>query len=168
MVDSFEIAKNIPCESQIVTQLLNDQYFVFVLHRQENVSNDELIRLMMGYLEVAAEVRKCVIILHKITEIKLEEMGILAKLRASSSFFLIPRVDYFDFMKLLGNAEFVVTDGGSNQEELSYMGKPTLVIRDATEREEGIGANIVLYEGKKERIERFFLNMEKERCGAVR
>jgi len=38
----------------------------------------------------------------------------------------------------------VITDGGSNQEELSYLGKPTLILREEKERFEGINENAVL------------------------
>jgi len=39
---------------------------------------------------------------------------------------------------------FVVTDGGSNQEECAYLGKPTLLLRKATERKEGLEEHCVL------------------------
>ena len=38
----------------------------------------------------------------------------------------------------------MITDGGSNQEELSYLDKPTLLMRQATERQEGVGRNVTL------------------------
>jgi UDP-N-acetylglucosamine 2-epimerase (non-hydrolysing) len=55
-----------------------------------------------------------------------------------------PRYDYFDFVKLLMGAEFLATDGGSNQEECFYLGKPCLLLRARTERREGLGQNAVL------------------------
>ena len=57
---------------------------------------------------------------------------------------LRPRYTYFDFFALLKRADFVVTDGGSIQEESAYLGIPCLLLRKATEREEGLGANVVL------------------------
>jgi UDP-N-acetylglucosamine 2-epimerase (non-hydrolysing) len=45
---------------------------------------------------------------------------------------------------LVSGAEFVISDGGSNQEECAYMGKPILLLRMATERDEGLGTNCVL------------------------
>jgi len=51
---------------------------------------------------------------------------------------------YFEFVTLLTRSAFVITDGGSNQEELSYLDKPTLLMREATERQEGLGRNAVL------------------------
>jgi UDP-N-acetylglucosamine 2-epimerase (non-hydrolysing) len=37
-----------------------------------------------------------------------------------------------------------MTDGGSNQEEAAMLGLPTLLLRRATERGDGIGGNVVL------------------------
>ncbi|HHX81694.1 MAG TPA: hypothetical protein GX696_01765 [Pseudomonadaceae bacterium] len=52
---------------------------------------------------------------------------------------LRPRYDYFRFIGLVKGAEYVITDGGSNQEECFYLGKPCLLMRKATERDEGVG-----------------------------
>jgi UDP-N-acetylglucosamine 2-epimerase (non-hydrolysing) len=38
----------------------------------------------------------------------------------------------------------VIIDGGSIQEECAYLGVPTLVWRDKTERPHGIGRNVVV------------------------
>jgi len=50
---------------------------------------------------------------------------------------------YTEFLSLLAHARAVFSDGGSNQEELSYLGVPTVLFRERTERPEGLGANIV-------------------------
>lgn len=47
-------------------------------------------------------------------------------------------------MKIIQSADFVITDGDSNQEELAYMSKPTLIMRTKTERSYGLGENAVL------------------------
>ena len=46
-------------------------------------------------------------------------------------------MDYPDFVRLLVNSCFLMTDGGSNQEEAAMMGLPTLLMRRATERPDG-------------------------------
>ena len=56
---------------------------------------------------------------------------------------LTPRMPYTEFLALLGSARAVISDGGSNQEELSYLGVPTVLFRDRSERPDGIGENIV-------------------------
>jgi UDP-N-acetylglucosamine 2-epimerase (non-hydrolysing) len=51
-----------------------------------------------------------------------------------------------------------VTDGGSNQEECFYMGKPCLLMRKATERQEWIWENVIISEYKDKIINDFILN----------
>jgi UDP-N-acetylglucosamine 2-epimerase (non-hydrolysing) len=65
---------------------------------------------------------------------------------------LRPRYSYFEFIRLIKSATFVVTDGGSNQEECYYMGKPCLIMRNTSERQEGIGSNAVISEYDFEKI----------------
>lgn len=54
--------------------------------------------------------------------------------------FLVPPVDYPTMVWLLRNAFLVLTDSGGIQEEAPSFGKPVLVMRDVTERIEGIDA----------------------------
>jgi UDP-N-acetylglucosamine 2-epimerase (non-hydrolysing) len=51
---------------------------------------------------------------------------------------------YTEFLALLAGARGVFSDGGSNQEELSYLGIPTVLFRERSERPDGLGANVVL------------------------
>lgn len=53
---------------------------------------------------------------------------------------LIRPQEYTDFVSLLSLAYFVLTDSGGVQEEAPTLGKPVLVMRDTTERPEGIEA----------------------------
>lgn len=161
LVDSLRYALTVPCENFIINSLAEQKYFVFVLHRQENLENDGLIKTLLGRIEELSKEYKCVMILHKITEIKFAKMGVLDDFRKNPDYVLLPRVDYFDFMKLLNNSQFVITDGGSNQEELSYMGKPALIVRKTTERNEGLGENAVLWGGNDNVIDDFICNIEK-------
>jgi UDP-N-acetylglucosamine 2-epimerase len=57
---------------------------------------------------------------------------------------LMPLVEHGAFVSLLMNSEFVLTDGGSVQEEAAYTGTPCLVLRETTERDDGLGENAVL------------------------
>lgn len=43
----------------------------------------------------------------------------------------------------MSGARAVFSDGGSNQEELSYLGIPTILYRECSERPDGLGADIV-------------------------
>jgi UDP-N-acetylglucosamine 2-epimerase (non-hydrolysing) len=66
-------------------------------------------------------------------------------------------------MNLLQDAQFVISDGGSNQEECSYLGIPVLLLRDVTERKEGLGENIVISHYNKAIITDFIANIAKYR-----
>lgn len=147
ILDSLKFSKTMPVLTEKLSELQGQSYFVFVMHRQENLLQKDFVKQVVTRVIQFAERRKCVLILHKITENTLREMGLLEELQKNPNFVLLPRVDYFDFMKLLDGADYVITDGGSNQEELCYMGKPCLIMRKTTERQEGIGENAVLYGG---------------------
>jgi UDP-N-acetylglucosamine 2-epimerase (non-hydrolysing) len=53
---------------------------------------------------------------------------------------LIEPLDYPRFARLLGIAEIMLTDSGGVQEEAPALGKPVLVMRETTERPEGVTA----------------------------
>lgn len=52
----------------------------------------------------------------------------------------VPPLDYPQFIRALGLCHLVLTDSGGVQEEAPALGKPVLVMRDTTERPEGIVA----------------------------
>ncbi len=53
---------------------------------------------------------------------------------------LIDPLDYPHFVRLLGMSSLVLTDSGGVQEEAPSLGKPVLVMRETTERPEGVAA----------------------------
>jgi UDP-N-acetylglucosamine 2-epimerase (non-hydrolysing) len=55
---------------------------------------------------------------------------------------LIPPIDYMTFVHLLSRAAVVITDSGGVQEEAVSLGKRVLVMRELTERPEGIEAGL--------------------------
>lgn len=57
--------------------------------------------------------------------------------------YLVPPLDYLPFVYLLSQSYMVITDSGGIQEEAPALGKPVLVMRDVTERPEGVDAGTV-------------------------
>ena len=57
---------------------------------------------------------------------------------------LIEPLDYPHFVRLMGLADLILTDSGGIQEEAPSLGKPVLVMRDTTERPEGVDAGTAL------------------------
>lgn len=168
IADSLEYSRKFECKNDIISSVVGKEYFVMVIHRQENLMDKTLLSRLVETMQNKAKETHCVFVLHTITEIALNNLGLMDGLRANPNITLLPRAEYFDFMKLLENALFVITDGGSNQEELSYMGKPCLIIRTHTERQDGIGENAILYGGNLDLIDIFVENYKDYKRDAVK
>lgn len=75
------------------------------------------------------------------------QQPVKAILKGIKNIYLIPPLDYEPFVFLLSKANIILTDSGGIQEEAPSLGKPVLVLRDTTERPEGVQAGTVLLVG---------------------
>jgi UDP-N-acetylglucosamine 2-epimerase (non-hydrolysing) len=66
--------------------------------------------------------------------------------------YLIDPLSYQDLIFILKNSYIVITDSGGIQEEAPSLGKPVLVIRDVTERVEGVNAGTALLVGTNSKM----------------
>jgi UDP-N-acetylglucosamine 2-epimerase (non-hydrolysing) len=66
-----------------------------------------------------------------------------ARLAAIANITLLPPLEYLPLVQLLKHSELALTDSGGLQEEAPSLGKPVLVLRDVTERPEGVTAGTV-------------------------
>jgi UDP-N-acetylglucosamine 2-epimerase (non-hydrolysing) len=144
LLDALALANAQPVVPQVLRELGARPYFVFVMHRQENLLNSSLARTLVETVIAQSRRHHCVFILHHLTEVALEEMGLAQRVHSQPTITAVRRLPYMEFMQVLAGCEYVVTDGGSNQEECYYLGKPCLVLRKVTERTEGLGANVML------------------------
>jgi UDP-N-acetylglucosamine 2-epimerase (non-hydrolysing) len=62
---------------------------------------------------------------------------------------LIAPLDYLSFVQMMKRSMLILTDSGGIQEEAPSLGVPVLVMREATERPEGIEAGVVELVGTK-------------------
>ena len=69
-------------------------------------------------------------------------MDTVSRLAAHGNCSVVPPLDYPDLLYVLRRASLVLTDSGGIQEEAPTFGVPVLVLRDKTERPEGIAAGI--------------------------
>lgn len=130
-------------------------YVVASLHRYENIFDRERLGRIVEELEGIAVDFVVLFVQHPATKAQLEKLRLDERLGRNERISLLPRLEYLQFLKAVRSAQFVVTDGGGNQEELAYLGKPTLILRDETERHEGLGQNAVLAGIDHERIRAF-------------
>lgn len=139
------------------------KFGVITLHRFENLKNKEMVKKIIDLLITIAEKQKMIFILHKPTEKKLKDYDLLNYLSNNPNIELRNRYPYFEFMKLIDSADFIISDGGSNQEECYYLGKPVLLFRNVTERKEGLNRNVIISKFDIEIINDFLKNKENYR-----
>lgn len=72
---------------------------------------------------------------------------------------LIPPVDYLSLIRMIKRSYLILTDSGGIQEEAPTFGKPVLVMRETTERPEGIDAGVAKLVGTDK--ENIIYNVEK-------
>jgi UDP-N-acetylglucosamine 2-epimerase (non-hydrolysing) len=156
LLETFWMAMKVRSYKRSVKKI-NGKYFVLVMHRQEHViwGKKEMKNLLEYILENMNSDLTCVFMTHDITLSFLDSTEFNLGSDFAKKIAFITRLSYIEFMKLIQDAEFIITDGGSNQEEMYYMGKPCLLLRNYTERIEGLGENVVLSKGNKQIIKNF-------------
>ena len=139
----------------VVVDLPPAPYAVVSLHRFENIFDAARFGFIVTTLERIARRVPLVFVLHPATRKQAEKFGLFARLSTNPRLRLEPRMTYIPFLKFLYGARFVISDGGSNQEELAWLGIPTLLMRATTERQDGLGATAVISNYDGELIDRF-------------
>lgn len=119
-------------------------YVVVSMHRSENLSRKDDFDLLMKEVMHAAGVLPVKFVLHPATRERIRASGWLTELQQHAGLQLLDRMDYPEFVRLLVSSRGLLTDGGSNQEEAAMLGLPTLLLRRATERPDGLGDGIEL------------------------
>jgi UDP-N-acetylglucosamine 2-epimerase (non-hydrolysing) len=126
------------------------------IHRFENLRSPAKWKSILRTVEKAATGRPLIWVLHPQTKAKIKPKW-RAKMEASGVTFT-DRLPFSVFIKQLSEAAFLISDGGSNQEECSYLGVPCLLMRNESERDEGLGENNILSRFDDEVIGRFLEN----------
>ena len=120
---------------------------IVTMHRVENLHRRSRREGLAALAEQLAAEREVRWLLHQPT------IGALGRATmdrmAQAGVELKELVGYSEFVGMLAAAPFVITDGGSIQEECAMLGVPTLLWRKRTDRPDGLGANVVLscYDG---------------------
>lgn len=114
------------------------------IHRFENVMRRARLKSIVSDLIRLARCRTVYFVLHPPTQKRLHAEDLFRLLDEAPGMKLLPRMPYSQFMRLASDVETVVTDGGSNQEELSLLGVPAIILRSRTERKDGLGQSCVL------------------------
>ena len=115
---------------------------VVTMHRVENLHRRARLRGLVDLVEGLARSGPVRWVMHGPTERALA--GKLRDRLAGAGVELTGLVAHDRFLAMLADARFVITDGGSIQEECALLGTPTLLWRARTDRADGLGVNVVL------------------------
>jgi len=135
--------------SQILStlNLKPKKYILVTLHRSENVDNSERFKQILGGLNLIANTGiKLIISTHPRTRNKLENnYAKLNDIISNDNIKFLEPFKFFDFITLEKNAQTILTDSGTVQEEACILKIPCVIIRKSTERTETIecGASIL-------------------------
>lgn len=120
---------------------------VVTIHRRENHGKPlEEICHALGYIAETFSDVKIQFVLHPNPDVR---EPAIKKLSGKNNIELLEPMDHASFMQLLDACLFIITDSGGIQEEAPYMGKPVLIIRETTERPEGVQAGTARLVGTK-------------------
>lgn len=121
---------------------------VITAHRRENLGEPmhHMFRAIRRIMDEHKDV-KAIYPIHMnpiVRKAAEEELGGCDRIR------IIEPLEVLDFHNLLANSYMILTDSGGIQEEAPSLGKPVLVMRDTTERPEGIKAGTLKLVGTDE------------------
>lgn len=119
-------------------------------HRRENMG-EPMRRIFRAVRRIVREHEECKVIypVHRnpaIREQAKKELGETPRIRMTEP------LDVLDFHNFMAKSYLILTDSGGIQEEASALGKPVLVMRDTTERPEGVQAGTLKLVGTDEEM----------------
>lgn len=158
------LADMLPQLEETATQA--ESFALFSIHRFETVMSRNRLQLLVNFILACVKKVRVHFVVHEPTHQALERYGYLQTL-GNHGVKQTPLLDYPAFLGLLKTAEFVVTDGGSIQEECAALGTPCLIFRKRTERPDGLGENACLSQLESETMKAFLQNYRNYRRPAT-
>lgn len=116
----------------------NRKHILVTAHRRESFGSD-IENICLALKKIAQRIPNCQIVwpVHLNPQVQRPAKKIL---KNEDNIHLIEPLDYFSFVWLMNRVYLILTDSGGIQEEAPSLGKPVLVMRNKTERPEGIEA----------------------------
>lgn len=130
---------------EILDKIGNDKMILLTAHRRENLGQN--MRSMFSAIKRIVDEFDDVQVVYPI------HLNPLVRNTANEIFgdcnkiYLIEPLDVLDFHNFLNKSYIIMTDSGGIQEEAPSLGKPVLVLRNTTERPEGIAAGTLKLAG---------------------
>lgn len=138
-IDALKLTVQSDYYHEVLDQLDTDKKLVLVtMHRRENQGQPmrNVFTALREMVDLHQEI-EVVYPVHLSPAVQETANDILA---GHDRIHLIEPLDVLDFHNLASRSYFIMTDSGGVQEEAPSLGKPVLVLRDTTERPEGVRA----------------------------
>lgn len=148
-IDALRIITGQPEPPQAL-QLLNDnniadggrQLILVTAHRREN-HGQGLINICSALKSISEIYHDRIHIIYPVHLNPNVQEPVYRLLSHIDNVTLLPPLDFLPMAHLMKKATLILTDSGGLQEEAAGLGKPTLVLREVTERPEGIEAGVL-------------------------
>lgn len=147
-IDALKTTVKDTYHHEVLEKIGDDRLVLLTAHRRENLG--EPMRNMFKAIKRLVEEQKDIQVVYPVhmnpavREIASEILG------SNSRIHLIEPLDVIDFHNFASRAHLILTDSGGVQEEAPSLGVPVLVLRDTTERPEGIEAGTLKLAGIEE------------------
>lgn len=126
----------------------NDKLVLLTAHRRENLGAP--MRNMFRAIKRVLSEHKDIKVIYPIHMNPAVRETAAEIFQNTERIHIIEPLDVFDFHNFLKQSYLILTDSGGVQEEAPSLGKPVLVLRDTTERPEGIAAGTLKLAGTSE------------------
>jgi UDP-N-acetylglucosamine 2-epimerase (non-hydrolysing) len=119
---------------------LSDEKFALItVHRHENLKSKKRMEKIIQILK-SLEIPSF-FAMHDNTLNKIKNFGLYEELIENKNIKIISPMDYPEFIYQTSKCSLIICDGGSMQEESLIFKKPCIILRMATERQEGLKSN---------------------------
>lgn len=147
-IDALKTTVKETYEHEVLTKLGDDRLILLTAHRRENLGQPmkNMFRAVKRIVDEHEDVQ-VVYPVHLNPVVRETANDILGN---DPRIHLIEPLDVIDFHNFAERAHIILTDSGGVQEEAPSLGVPVLVLRDTTERPEGIEAGTLKLAGTEE------------------
>ncbi len=132
----------------IFEKIGNDKMILLTAHRRENLG--EPMKNMFRAIKRIVEEFEGIQVVYPVHLNPLVRQAADEVLGDNKKIHLIEPLEVLDFHNFLNKSFIIMTDSGGIQEEAPSLGKPVLVLRDTTERPEGVNAGTLKLAGTDE------------------
>ncbi|KZX08390.1 MULTISPECIES: non-hydrolyzing UDP-N-acetylglucosamine 2-epimerase [Streptococcus] len=138
-IDALKLTVQSDYYHKVLDQLDPDKKLVLVtMHRREN--QGQPMRNVFAALREMVDLHQEIEVVYPVHLSPAVQEAANDILAGHDRIHLIEPLDVLDFHNLASRSYFIMTDSGGVQEEAPSLGKPVLVLRDTTERPEGVRA----------------------------